>query len=214
MDLMQAAKDRDTLPPADVSQQVQDILAGLRIEAGHGFVREDDAWPLRDGSRDRHSLLLAARQSVGSLFRLVQHTDPVEALERPQLILPREASEHPAPNRGVAKASGQHVAERGPTANQIELLKDHSDAAPLTPAEPRRFRSQHADAATGWADKSGDTAEERRFACATRSQYRDELGRTGAERYPADCLAVPVGFSQVLHLQPDWVRRLKSISGR
>jgi hypothetical protein len=62
MDLMQAAKDRHTLPSADASQQVQDILAGLRIEAGHWFVRQDYAWSLRNGAGDRHPLLLAARQ--------------------------------------------------------------------------------------------------------------------------------------------------------
>src|ERR1700733_16181601 len=140
MDLMQAAKDGDTLPPADASQQVQDILAGLRIEAGHGFVREDDAWSLRDGAGDRHPLLLAARQRVGSLFSLVQHTDPVEAFERPKLIFPREASEHPAPYRDVAEASGQHVAERRAPANQIELLKHHGDLAPIAPAKRRSFR--------------------------------------------------------------------------
>jgi hypothetical protein len=49
MDLMQAAKDRDTLASADASQQVEDVLAGLPFEAGDGFVRQDDAWSLRDG---------------------------------------------------------------------------------------------------------------------------------------------------------------------
>ena len=131
---------------------------------------------------------VAARRPTarrGFLLGLRQHANPVEALERPQLIFPREPPEHPAPYRDVAEASGQQVASAGSPANQSKSLKHHGDLTRLTPAKHRSFRPQRADAATRSANKLGYTAKERRFACATELRRTRPHGYRGLPRVTA-----------------------------
>src|SRR5262249_16925173 len=104
IDLMEAADHGDPLSPANIAQQVEDVPAGLWIEAGQRLMRQKDAGTLGNGAGDRHALLLSTRQRIGPPISVIEHADPIEALERPQFVLPGEPSGYPAPCRDTAKA--------------------------------------------------------------------------------------------------------------
>ena len=55
------------------------ILAQARIETGERLVHEQHARPGRNGAGERHALLLAAREDMRILVRVMGKPDPVSA---------------------------------------------------------------------------------------------------------------------------------------
>src|SRR5438105_7218979 len=54
-------------------EQIQDFLAGLRVELSCGLVRKEQGWIVRQGDRDGDPLLLAAAQ------RSEEHTSELQS---------------------------------------------------------------------------------------------------------------------------------------
>src|SRR4051812_26864958 len=61
-----------------LTQEVHDSIAVLRVEVSGRLVRQQDERVTRDGTRDRHSLLLAPRELRGQVARAVSHADTLE----------------------------------------------------------------------------------------------------------------------------------------
>src|SRR5208337_1514206 len=98
--------------------------------------------------------------------------------------------------------------------DQVELLEDHTDTTSLTPVPGRLFRARHANASLGRRGDPGDAAKQRRLARAAQAQNGDELGLMDAETHPADRPPSAVGLAEVLDMQADRSRRLRSASTR
>jgi len=57
--LVQAHEDEDPVLFAYVAKELKERLGPRRIQAGHGFICQDDPRILREGTCDSHALLLA-----------------------------------------------------------------------------------------------------------------------------------------------------------
>src|SRR5205823_5375956 len=66
-------------------EQIQDFLAGLRVEFSRGLVREEQGRTVRQGNRDGDPLLLTAAHLVRPMARTVGEADEVEEFLRPSL---------------------------------------------------------------------------------------------------------------------------------
>jgi len=117
-------------------QQAQDRLAVLGVQGAGRLVCQQQAPGADERPRDRHPLLLAAREVVGEA--------PVEALQadlgqRVERLRPRRAGA-----RAVQLARQRHVLGRRQRGDQVELLEDVSHRAPahrgqLPAAEPAQL---------------------------------------------------------------------------
>jgi len=59
--------DRDAVLFVERSQEREDLVAGRRVEVAGGLVGEQHAWLVREGARDRDTLLLATRELRGKM---------------------------------------------------------------------------------------------------------------------------------------------------
>src|SRR5437763_905657 len=67
-------------------EQIQDFLAGLRVEFSRGLVREEQGRIVRQGNRDGDPLLLTAAHLVRPMARTVGEADEVEEFRFPRSI--------------------------------------------------------------------------------------------------------------------------------
>ena len=106
----------NVLPDAaiEIEQEVGDALPGCRIQIARRLIREQDGRMRHEGARDRHALLLAARQ----LLRIVGEA-------RRQADLRQRARPPPAAHRGAARSSSGSMtfSTRGERGNQMKRLK-------------------------------------------------------------------------------------------
>src|SRR5256714_5869316 len=66
-------------------EEIQDFLAGLRVELSCGLVRKEQGWIVRQGDCDGDPLLLAAAQLVRPMTRALGEADEIEEFFRPSL---------------------------------------------------------------------------------------------------------------------------------
>src|SRR5687767_14793018 len=66
----------------DVLQELHDLPAGLAVEARSGLVADDEARLRDQGARDRHALLLTARELPRQGSLAARETDSPEDLRR------------------------------------------------------------------------------------------------------------------------------------
>src|SRR6267143_1921190 len=71
--------------PVQPLEQIQDFLAGLRVELSCGLVRKEQGWIVRQGDCDGDPLLLAAAQLVRAMTRTLGEADEIEEFLRPSL---------------------------------------------------------------------------------------------------------------------------------
>ena len=86
---MKADDGGDAVLAADAVQIGKNPLGRRRIEAGNGLVGEDDLRLLRHGAGDADTLLLAARQPVGTIKGAIEQTDPVDGRQGDMAVRPR-----------------------------------------------------------------------------------------------------------------------------
>ena len=70
-----------------LADEVQDLCDELRVERARDLVEQHQLRLHRQSAHDRDALLLAAREPVGELVRLVEQADPTEQLARLRLRL-------------------------------------------------------------------------------------------------------------------------------
>ena len=96
---VQAAHDGDPVLLVELLDIPEHGVRGRRIEARHGLVREDQLGVLHQRPRNRHPLLLPARERVGARIRLLRDPDPFQVGGRLPPHLPREIVDD-GPRRG------------------------------------------------------------------------------------------------------------------
>ncbi len=149
----------------DIAQRLQHRPSGRRVEARNRLVREENTRALREDARDRDTLLLTAREAVGTLRGDREQADYVERRERALSIDLGEATHEHSPHGRRMEPPDEHVVERARAPDEIELLKDEGRLAP----------SRSADLAAIGCRQARETAEERRLSRAARAEQRHEL---------------------------------------
>ncbi len=205
--LVKAAHDADAVGPRNPAQEFEHAGAGIRVEARHRLVGDNQFRLLSERTGDGDPLLLAARQAVRALRRMGQHPDPVEAFERQQAILPAKTPQPPAPGRDMTEPAREHVVERGEPAHQVELLLHDRDPPTRLAAECRdRVAADPGDAPVR-RQEARDAAKEGRLADTARAENRDELMFSDREAHRLDRRAAVVGLGHILDNEAGPVRR-------
>ena len=84
--------DREPLVAPEPLDRLHHLVAGGRVEVAGGLVREQHARLVGERTRDRHALLLAARELGGKVVRARRRDPPGEQLVGPPPALARSAS--------------------------------------------------------------------------------------------------------------------------
>src|SRR5712691_3692938 len=103
----------------EATEQVEDLLPGLRVEFAGRLVRQEERRIVREGDPDGDPLLLAAAQFVGAVARPLRHAHELEEL------LPTFR-----PDRGALPCQPQRqfdVLLRRERGDEVEELEDEAD---------------------------------------------------------------------------------------
>ena len=157
-----------------------DLVRGPRVEVSRRLVRQQDRRIVDEGPRDRDPLLLAARQLAREAALPVRQPEQLERLLRVHGAV-REVSR-------VEQRQGD-VLDRARAREQVEILKDESDAT-APDARERGFvegrdvdRLEEVPAARRPVEAAEDV-HQRRLAGAGCSHDRDELPRATVRSIP------------------------------
>ena len=161
-------------------------LAQLAIERAKGLVEEEEARIEHDRARERHALLLTARELARQPRLEPGEADELERLLHPPLDL---AVREPAHLKGKGDVlARRHVGEEG------VILEHHAHVAlggrgegEVLPAEPDRARFGQLEA--------GHHLEKRGLARAARAENGQKLPRLDAEIDAVECLNRPEGLA-------------------
>ena len=172
-------------------QVAEDVPGDLGIQARDRLVGEDQLGLLDQGSRDAHALLLAARERVGPLARLVGQIHALQTHQGKGPLLAREVVAEDGQRRLVAGPAREDVGENGQPLHQVELLEDHADAPARGPQRPRVVTERlppedHLPRRRG--NEAVHAAHEGRLAGAARPEDDDEFSRPDAEVHPRERL--------------------------
>ena len=159
----------------DVAHQIHDVPAVGAIEIAGRLVGQQDRRIVGQRSRERHALLLTARQ----LRRIV-----VSPAGQADLVEPG-----PGPGHGVRRAGNLHrhrdVFERRQRRNEMKELEDEADLLAAQPGqtvlvEPRDVGAVDRDRSGARGVEPRDEPEQRRLAAARGTDDGDKLtGRNG-----------------------------------
>ena len=188
-------EDGDVYLAPDLQKVALHLRAGLGIERAEGLVHDEDARFVGEGTSDGDALLHAAGEFMRIRILELREADHLQPLTR--------------------------FGFGGELAFAAHLQAEHDVALYGEPWEEGVTLEDHAAIGTGFTDvsaieqsdtaaafvKSGDDADEGRFAAARRADDGDELAAMDVERDPVEhsaCGAVLTeGFLQVLHAQDD-----------
>src|SRR2546422_9238571 len=108
-------------------EQIEDLLAGLRVELSRGLVRDEQGWVVRQGDRNGDPLLLAAAQLVRPMARTVGEADEIKEFLGPSL-----------PGRAVFGGEAHRkldVLLGGQRRDEVEELEDEAGLSQSIPNE-------------------------------------------------------------------------------
>src|SRR5207237_6356244 len=126
---VQRADDGDAVLLVDLLEVLHDGVAGRGIEARDRLVGQHEIRPLHERAGYADTLLLASREGIGARECFVRDPDAAEVLERHRDVVARWPRNEGPPERSISKAPRKGVAQHRASADEVELLKDHSDPA-------------------------------------------------------------------------------------
>ena len=123
--------DGDALLAIEPRQRFHDFVRVAGVEVAGRFVGEQQAGRVDQGARDRHALLLAARELAGRIAFAVAQAQQLERRARP--LDARAGAGWPG---GRVEQRQRHVLERAGAGQKIEALEHEAQAFA---AQPRAF---------------------------------------------------------------------------
>src|SRR5437588_2265832 len=179
----------------DLQQQLDDLPRGGRVQVAGGLVGEEDQRVMDQRPGDRHPLLLAARELVGTLGLLALQADDAQHLLDLGTQVAKGALCDP-------EREG-HVLEDGQVGEQLEVLEDHPDLAPqegqVAAAQPAQVAAVDEDAARAGALLPDQQANQGGLTRAAGPHQEDEvLARDLQADVAQGRGAVGVGLTYVL----------------
>src|SRR5918998_1049889 len=170
--LLVVSSDKDGGADAvDPVQELHDAYARVRVEVTGGLVGDEDRRLRDEGPGDGDALLLPAREHVRVFVHLRRETHEVEDLGH------LRADRAPPLARHLHRVG--HVLGSGLVRQQLEVLEDGPDVAPvardLAPRDRREPGPLDVDGARRGFDLLEDQAHHRGLARAARPDQEDEL---------------------------------------
>ena len=156
-----------------IAHHQQHFAHHFRVQRAGGLVEQDHRWPQRQRTRDRHALLLAARQLAGNGVRLVRQA---HAFQQRHGAFARGGGRQLLELHRRQGAVFQHRQVR----KQVELLKHEADAgAQRVHVLPRRMHvlAVHQNAAALDFFQPVDGADQRGFARTRRAADHHHFAR-------------------------------------
>src|SRR5688572_2572224 len=169
----------------EVAEQADDSAGERRIDGRHRLVGEDDVGILHEHARDRHPLLLPARELVGARPQLLRNPDLRQRPLGRRHARHRERGERldGAPPPEIA---GQDVVDDPQPTDEVLLLVDRTDArarlAQSGVGEGGRVTAVEPKASGRGPQREVHDAEQRRLTGAARPNERHVLAAPDRER--------------------------------
>ena len=173
---------------ADRQEGGEDDAGGARIEAGAGFVGQNERRIVRQRARDGDPLLLAAREVLRPVAKSLRQPEPGQQFGGALAL--------PAPRHDVGERHRQHhVLDRAEGREQVEALEHIADMAGAKPVAARLRQAEDvgvidADRAGRRQGDAGDQVQQRRLArAAAAAQHRASsrpAARGARHRAPRD----------------------------
>jgi hypothetical protein len=141
----------------EIEQQRDDAFAGVRVEVAGGLVGEQHGRPRDERARDRHALLLAARELARIVAGAVLEPDARQRFQRRSRA-----------SRARELQRQHHVFERGQRGHQVEGLEHEAHAFGAQRARAVLVERRQVGAREGYASGSrriepGQQRQQRRF---------------------------------------------------
>ena len=184
-----------------LGQQRHHVVAGFAVERSGGLVGQDQRGLVHQGPRNRHPLLLPARELVGRVVGARAQAHPPQRGQRTRAPLGRL-------DAGIDH--GQfHVFQRAGAWQQVELLEHKAN---LAVAQPRQRVGAHvvhrltgqAVFARGGCVQAAQDVHERAFAGPRGAHDGHKVAGLNLQRHPIQGLhrlvAQGVGFHQIANL--------------
>src|SRR5262249_3720064 len=157
----------------ELTEDVPEGEARLRVEADRRLVEEDDARLVNEGARDHETLLLAARHFVDLGLRLVGDAQLLEQLHGPRHRLRRANAE-------VGRVELE-VLDDVQAAVRIRTLRHDPDAPPHAHGVGAYVRSADQRGARGRPNARRENADGRGLARAVRTEQPEEFAFVDVE---------------------------------
>src|SRR6266540_6605783 len=201
-------------------EQIEDFLAGLRVELSCGLVREEQGRIVRQRDRNGDPLLLTAAQLVRPMARTLGEADEIKEFLRPSL-----------PGRAVLGGEAHRqldVLLGGQCRDEVEELEDEARLSQSIPnefsvGEVDEVGSVHLDSTRGRAVDPAQDIQEGRLAAPRRPSNRNEFAVIDVHVEAAQCdyFGFPrsIDFDQILrqdlwHVYPPRNLRTRPMSIR
>jgi len=129
-----------TVLVVDAAQRVHHHLRVHRVEAGDGLVGEDHLRLLHQRAGDGDALLLAARERLGALGRVLGDVETFENVDGAVDVGARKDAEERRQHRAAVQRAVQDVGDDVHPRHEVDLLEDHRALrlpAQLVPAGQR-----------------------------------------------------------------------------
>ena len=150
------------------------VFAQPRIEIGQRLVKEQDFRVRDDGARQRHPLLLAARELARPALGEGAELDGLQHLSDAFVLFLAGAD--------AAHAQGEANILRDGQMRQQSIGLEHHGDVPVLRRQSGHVVAVDVDAAGRRALQAGDDAQQRRFAAARSAEQADEFARLDIER--------------------------------
>ncbi len=165
-------QEGDAEPVLDLLELALDLPAQLEVERAQRLVEQQQLWPVDDGPRQRHALLLAAGKLGRQTLTEAGEADELQSLARALrcLVLWRAL-----PARPIG-----HVLRHAHMWEEGVVLEHRVERAPIG-RQPRHILAREPDRAGLRRQEAGDAAQQRGLAAARWSQQSDELALLDGE---------------------------------
>jgi acyl-CoA thioesterase I len=190
--IMRDQHEGGAVPGAQIEHEVDHLAAGVAVEIAGWLVGEQQLRLDDEGARQRHALLLAARQLLGIMQQAVREPDGLQRVARPR--------------RGVAPSGelerDRDIFQRVHHRHEAKGLEDDADRA-TSPQSERilvegaEIGSRDAHHAAGRALEAAHHHHHGRFAGAGRADHADALARRHIERNAAQHVDLAGGARQL-----------------
>ena len=163
---MRDVHERDADLVVDRVELEEHVLAKLQVERGERLVKKQHLRAVDEGARNRDALLLAARELVRVLPRVLAHLDHVEYCV--DLLLDFLLGKFRKPQGERDVVPDRHRGEE-------RVVLEHRVDAALVGGEARYVLSFEEDATRIWLLEAAEHPEERSLAASRRTKQREEL---------------------------------------
>src|SRR5260221_9651831 len=186
-------QDRGLGLVVDLEEELHDLPAGRRVEVPGRLVGHDQAWLVDQCAGDGDALLFATGKLAGVLVELPGQPHRLQRLAAP----------HPDDRARLALDAERerHVLVDGELGQQLEVLEDQADLAPVVrqvaPLHASQLLAVHQDLALGGLILPDQQADQARLAGARGADQKEEVTLRHHERDVAQ------GFGAVRVLLPD-----------